>query len=329
MELRERVAFSGARIPEALRRVREELGVPECVILSTCNRVELYTAFPQNGARHQYQADRLERFLAQFHQLEPDFLSGRLYWRTQPDSVRHLFHVTSGLDSMVLGESEILGQVKEAYTQAVSCGTVGSVFHRLFQTAIRTGKEVRTKTRIGQGAISISSVAVELARKIFQSLATKTVLTIGAGQMGETTLSSLKAQGVRSILLANRSYETALRMAETFGGQAIPLERLETDLTRADMVIGSTAADRYLLTREQVRRVMTLRRQRPLFLIDISVPRNLDPEIGRLENVYLYDIDDLEGVASANRLKRQDEMVSCAKIIEAELGQFLSRFERE
>lgn len=329
VELRERVAFSGARIPEALRRVREELEVPECVILSTCNRVEMYAAFARNGAKPPTQADRLERFLAQFHQLEPDFLSGRLYWRTQPDSVRHLFHVSSGLDSMVLGESEILGQVKEAYSQAVSCGTVGSLFHRLFQTAIRTGKEVRTKTRIGQGAVSISSVAVELARKIFQSLATKAVLTIGAGQMGEATLTSLKNQGVKSILLANRSFEAALKMAEAFDGEPVRMEQLEAGLARADIVISSTSADRYLLTADPIRRVMVSRRQRPLFLIDISVPRNLDPEIGRLENVYLYDIDDLEGIASANRLRRQDEMVSCMEIIETGLGQFLSRFERE
>jgi len=322
VELREKLAFDPEELPEALAAVRRDLGIPECVILSTCNRVEMYTLLPElNG-----HASRLREFLARFHELDPSHLSDRFYWHLQPDSVRHLFRVAAGLESMVVGESEILGQVREAYQQAVVHGSVGPVFHRLFQTAIRTGKEVRAKTRIGQGAISVSSVAVELARRIFQDLKTKTILTLGAGQMGETTLRCLQGQGVASILVANRTAEAAEPLASAFGGKVVPLSELGQALTLADIVICSTAAREYLITQSQVRRIMTARRQRPLFLIDISVPRNLDPEVARLENVYLYNIDDLEEIASANRRIRLNEVTSCAAIVEDQLESFLTRF---
>ena len=322
VELRERLAFQAGDLPLALQFVRSRLEIPECAILSTCNRVELYTLLPELDGH----GGRLKRFLADFHRMKPEELSDRLYWYLQPDSVRHLFRVAAGLESMVLGESEILGQVREAYQQAVSCESAGPVFHRLFQTALRTGKEVRSKTRIGQGAISISSVAVELARRIFQDLRTKTILTVGAGQMGEATLQSLKGYGVGSILVANRSAETAQPLAQAVGGRVIGLPELGGALTQADIVICSTAANEYLLTRSEVRRIMSARRQRPLFLIDISVPRNLDPGIGQLENVYLYDIDDLEEIASANRQVRLNEVNTCAAIVEDQLEGFLSRF---
>ncbi|MBI3616236.1 MAG: glutamyl-tRNA reductase [Candidatus Omnitrophica bacterium] len=321
VELREQMAFREEELPEALTAVRRELKIPECVILSTCNRVELYTLLPElNG-----HAARLREFLARFHQLDPAHLSDRFYWHLQPDSVRHLFRVAAGLESMVLGESEILGQVREAYAQAAACGSVGPVFHRLFQTAIRTGKEVRTKTRIGQGATSVSSVAVELARRIFRDFRSKTILTLGAGQMGEAALRSLQDQGVGSVLVANRTLAAAEPLALAFKGKAVPLTELEPALIQADIVISSTAADHYLLTRAQVHRIMTARRGRPIFLIDISVPRNLDPKIAELENVYLYDIDDLEEIASANRRRRLDEVTSCAAIVEDQLENFLTR----
>ena len=324
VELRERLAFQEERLPEALNAVRDELGVPECVILSTCNRVELYTVLPKKNGH----ADELQRFLARFHEVDPSHLSNRFYWYLQPDSVRHLFRVSAGLDSMVLGESEILGQVRDAYTQAVAHGSVGSIFHQLFQAAIRTGKEVRTKTRIGQGAVSVGSVAVELARRIFQDLKSKTVLILGAGRMAETTVRSLRDQGVRSVLVANRTVETAVPLAEAVGGKVVPLTEVESALVQADIVIGSTAAGEYLLTQPQVRRIMEIRRQRPLFFIDISVPRNLDPEISRLENVYLYDIDDLQGIASANLQIRLNEVSACSQIIEEQMAEFMARLER-
>ncbi|MBI1953586.1 MAG: glutamyl-tRNA reductase [Candidatus Omnitrophica bacterium] len=322
VELRERLAFQKERVPEALARLRRELHIPECVILSTCNRVELYAFLPElNGHHH-----RLKEFLARFHQVEPQALGDRLYWHLEPSSIRHLFRVACGLESMVVGESEILGQVREAYQKGVSCGSVGEVFHRLFQTALKTGKAVRSKTRIGQGAVSVSSAAVELARRIFQDLPTKTVLTLGAGAMGEATLQSLKDQGLGRVLVVNRSPEAARQLAAVFGGEAVAWEDLEAAVVRADIVICSTASDRYLLTRRQVQPLVSNRPQRPLFLIDISVPRNLDPAIGDLENVHLYDIDDLEEIALANRRMRLNETGACTRILEEELERFLIRF---
>ncbi len=321
VELRERLYFQTEKLPHALGTVREELGVSECVILSTCNRVELYALF-SNG---QAEASSLKQFLARFHGLDLQELSPRLYWHLQPDSVRHLFRVASGLDSMVLGESEILGQVREAYLQAVSCGSVGKVFHRLFQTALRTGKEVRSKTRIGQGATSVSSVAVELARRIFQNVRTKTILTLGTGAMGQTTLQCLKEQGIAQVLVANRTYSKAESLAREVGGEALPFDELIRGLAQADIVLCSTGASEHLLAPAQIRQVMALRRQRPLFIIDISVPRNVDPQVGSLENVYLYNIDDLEGIASTNLQLRLKEVASGAAIIEAQLEDFMGR----
>lgn len=318
VELREKLAFQSEQLPTALRAIQQELGVAECVILSTCNRVEMYTVLPDRNDLNA--SHRAKRFLADFHRFDPTAWADPFYWYNQPDSVRHLFRVAAGLESMVVGESEILGQVRDAYSQAVTHGTVGSIFHKLFQTALRTGKEVRSKTRIGQGAISISSVAVELAHRIFQDFKSKTVLTIGAGDMGETTLRCLKQQGVGSILVANRSVETAAPLAQAVGGQVVALSELEWAVTQSDIVIGSTSADHFLLTQPQVRNIMAARRQKPLFLIDISVPRNLDPRIGALENVYLYDIDDLEGIASANRQMRLSEVDNCTAIIEAQMN---------
>ncbi len=321
VELRERVAFQKEQLPVALSALKKELFVSECVILSTCNRVELYAHAESIPELEQ----RMREFLAGFHGLNPRAIQNGLYWHRQPDSVRHLFRVAAGLDSMVIGESEILGQVREMYQQAVAAKSVGSIFNRLFQTALKTGKEVRSSTRIGQGAISISSVAVELARRIFQDISSKTILLIGAGQMGEATLNCLKGQGIRSILVANRTLETAVPLAESVGGQVVPFAQLESAAAQADIIICSTAADRFLLTRSQVRRMMGVRKQRPLFLIDISVPRNLDPQIARLENVYLYDIDDLEGIAASNLRMRLNETKVCAEIIEQELKEFLDR----
>ncbi len=322
VELRERLAFEASRLPEALTVVRQKLGIPECVILSTCNRVELYALLPELDGN----AVRLQRFLADFHRVDPASLGDRFYWYLQPVSVRHLFRVAAGLESMVLGESEILGQVREAYLQAVSCGSVGPVFHRLFQTALRTGKEVRAKTQIGQGAISVASVGVDLARSIFRDLKTKTILTLGTGQMGETTLRSLNEQGVGSLLLANRTAAVAEPLAQALGGQVVPWDRLHEALVEADIVICSTSAQEFVVTCPQLKGIMAARRQRALFLIDISVPRNLDPAIGKLENVYLYDIDDLEEIASANRRRRLDEVSACSTIVEGQMESFMTRF---
>lgn len=325
VEVRERVAVPPDRLPEVLTRLRRELGIPECVVLSTCNRVELYAALPEvNGHRA-----ALTEFLARFQALEPRVIEGKLYWHLQPQSVAHLFRVAAGLDSMVLGESEILGQVKEAYQRACDAGTVGCVFRGLFQQAFTAAKDVRTKTQIGHGAVSVSSVAVELARKIFSDLTTKAILIFGAGQMGEATLRCLIARGAQRVLVANRSYAHAQTLAAQIGGRPVPADDLTEALWAADILIGSTAADQYLLTCPQVAALMRQRRQRPFFLIDISVPRNLDPAIGTLENVYLYNIDDLQGIAAANLQRRVNELGACQAIIEARAERFMRWLDRD
>lgn len=321
VRLRERLHFSQHHLGRALTELRQALSLPECAILSTCNRVEIYALLPQlNGSRN-----RLTAFLSRFHRLESRSLDGHLYWYLQPDSVRHLFRVSAGLDSMVIGESEILGQVKSAYARAVEAGSVGPVFHRFFQTALRVGKQVRTATRINQGAVSVGSVAVELSRRIFRRLEDETVFIWGAGQMAEPMLALLRERGAGRIWVSNRTSERAERLAASVGGEVIRWERRDEALCAADIVICSTSADHFLLTADQLRRVMAARRQKPLFLVDISVPRNIDPQAGRLENVYLYDIDDLGGIVESNRKMRFRETERCAAIVEVETGTFLER----
>lgn len=318
VELRERVAFPPERLGDAMGRLRQELGISECVILSTCNRVEFYCVLQHlNGHRAS-----LAQFLSRWHAVDPAVVDSHLYWHLQPESVKHLFRVAAGLDSMVLGESEILGQVKEAYQRATDARSVGRVFRGLFQQAFTVAKDVRTKTQIGQGAVSISSVAVDLARKIFTDFSAKRILIFGAGQMGEATLRCLVQRGARDIFVANRSYAHAEQLAGQVGGRAVPADDLPEALRAADILICSTAADQYVLTKAQMQPLMRRRRQRPFFLIDISVPRNLDPTIGTLDNVYLYNIDDLEGIASANLQRRTQELAPSLALIEARAARF-------
>lgn len=326
VELRERLAVSPDRLPEVLARLKSELEIPERVILSTCNRVELYCAIGElDGHRA-----ALTRFLHQLalSAIDRGGLEERLYWHLQPESVTHLFRVAAGLDSMVLGESEILGQVKEAYQQAAEQQAVGRLFRQLFQQAFSVAKEIRTKTQIGRGAVSVSSVAVDLARKIFADLSTKRILIIGAGQMGEATLRCLIGRGARHVMVANRSYADAEALAAQLGGRPVPADDLSSALQAADIVIGSTAADHYVLVRPQVQSLMRQRRQRPFFLIDISVPRNLDPAIGTLDNVYLYNIDDLQGIAAANLQRRTEELGVCQALIEQRAQRFLRQLQQ-
>lgn len=324
VELRERVACPPERLGEAMGQARRELGVAECVILSTCNRVEWYCALPQlNGHRA-----ALTQFLSRWHAVEPATVETHCYWHLQPESVKHLFRVAAGLDSMVLGESEILGQVKEAYQRAAEAQSVGRVFRGLFQQAFTVAKDVRTKTRIGQGAVSISSVAVDLARKIFTDFSAKRIVIFGAGQVGEATLRCLVQRGARDIVVANRSYAPAEQLACQIGGRAVPADDLPEALRAADILICSTAADQHVLTKAQMQPLMRRRRQRPLFLIDLSVPRNLDPAIGTLDNVYLYNVDDLEGIAAANLQRRTQELAPSLALIDARAARFAAWLDR-
>jgi glutamyl-tRNA reductase len=325
IELRERLAFHREQLPATLRRLRVELGLEEAAILSTCNRVEIYAGVPQLGGA----VDRLQRFLSQHGRVELPHLAERLYSYTEPQSVRHLFSVTSGLDSMVLGEGEILQQVKHAYEWAKEAGATGKVLNVLFQRALNAAKAVRTQTAIGEGCTSIGSVAVELAEKIFGSLNRTTVLLIGAGKVGELALARLRERGVPDLRVLNRSSQRAQRIAESVAALAGGLERLSEQLAVADIVMTSTSAPEALITPREIVRAMRQRHQRSLCLIDLGVPRNIDPAVGRIENVYLFNIDDLQGLVEHAATQRALALQASQAIIDRKVDRFLSWWHEE
>jgi len=318
--LRERLAFRPEQIPAVLRTLREDVGLGEAVVLSTCNRVEIYAVVPElDGA-----LDQLERFLGRHGRVAGTELCARLYRYTEPQSVAHLFRVTSGLDSMVLGEGEILYQVKRAYELAQRHGATGKLFHGLFQRALNAAKAVRTQTSIGRGGTSVGTVAVELAEKIFGELSTATVLLVGAGKIGELALRRLAKRGVQEVRIMNRSRERAALLAKRYAGIPVPLEQLGEQLLEADILITSTTAPRYLLSREDVVAAMPKRHHRPLCVVDLGVPRNIEPAVGSLENVYLFDIDDLQGLITSRHEERQQAAVEAEAILEEKVARFIA-----
>jgi glutamyl-tRNA reductase len=321
VELRERLAFREEKLGEALARLRAEFGADEAVILSTCNRVEVYAA----GDPERLSPAPLMAFLAGFNAVDPAALRPHLYFHSGRAVVRHLFAVATSVDSMVVGEPQILGQVKQAYLVAAEHGATGKVLNSLFQAAIKVGKAVRARTPIGVGRVSVSSVAVELAESIFGGLASRTVLVLGGGDMAEQALLHLLESGATTALVANRTFERAQALAERHGGEAIPYERLEERLPGADVVIVSTAAPHYVLTRDQLRDALRRRRNAPLLVIDIAVPRNVDPAAAELENVFLYDIDDLEAVVSRNREERERAITDAFALIERHAAAFVEQ----
>lgn len=326
IELRERLAIPQEALPRVLGRLREEVGLREAAVLSTCNRVEIYGRAPELDGTMR----RLQQFLSAYANVEqPETLTSCLYSWAEPHSIRHLFAVTSGLDSMVLGESEILQQVKRAYESAKDHGATGKTLNALFQRALNTAKEVRTHTGIGRGCTSVGTVSVELAEKIFGHLSGAAVLLIGAGKIGELTLEHVATRGVRSIRMMNRSFERAAHLAETYHAAAVPLESLDAELRDADIVISSTSAPAYLLTRLEVAAAMRQRHQRPLCLVDLGVPRNIDPAAGALENVYLFDIDDLQGLVHHSLSEREQAMTASQAIIDRKVDRFLSWWHEE
>lgn len=325
LDVREQLAFGPDEIPPALRRLQRDHRLQEAAILSTCNRVELYASAEEvSGA-----VGRLSDFLSAQSGLPVDGLRGHLYSFSEPASVRHLFSVASGLDSMVLGEAEILRQVKDAYEWARGSGTAGKLFNALFQRALNAAKTVRAQTGIGQGHGSIGSVAVDLAGKIFRQLSGVTVLVIGTGKIGSLTLKRLIQRGVREVRLMNRSAERALAAAEELGGRALPWDRLSEQLAEVDLVITSTAATEYLLTPAHIAHAMRQRRQRALCVVDLGVPRNVDPTVGHLENVYLFDVDSLSGVVERATRAKQQVVDDCLRIIDRKVGLFLSWWQAE
>lgn len=315
--LREKLSFTEASAVACLERVRELGLAHEAAVLSTCNRVEFYHVWDRPDS-----FESITQFLSQFHKVHlPDFEKSLYFYRDQ-DAVRHLFRVTSGLDSMVMGETEILGQVKKAYAVASSLKSTGPILNGLFQRSFNVAKLLRTETKVHEGGLSVSSVAVQLAEKIFGDLSSRTVLLIGAGEMSEQTVQRLVHRGVKKIIASNRSFEKAESMAQRFQGRAVRLDDIGSVIHEVDIVISSTAAPHYLIRREDVARFMQDRRQRTLFMIDIAVPRDIDPEVNTLDNVYLYNIDDLKEVTEKNLEESLKERQKAEGMIETEVARF-------
>ena len=308
--VRERFAFVEADIPAVLGKLREQRIVEEAVILSTCNRVEIYAAAAQKPAAA---LAELRQFLVAHHQ-HPEPPEG-IYGLAEPQSVEHLFRVACGLDSMVLGETEILGQLKRAYEISLEHRHTGSRLNKAFQRAFHVAKHVRTETAIQRGSVSVASVAVELAERIFASLEQRHVMVIGAGDTSEKTARALLSRGVRHVVVANRSYENAAALAADLGGRATRFEDWAGEFEKIDIAISSTAAPQPILTRSKLEALMRLRKNRPLLLIDIAVPRDIDPEVNLMDNVYLYNIDDLQGIADESLRRRREEIARCERII--------------
>ena len=320
VEVRELLAFSESACAEGLRSLVDGEVVREGLIVSTCNRVEVVTATARNQLLQG--SERIADFLCRAKGLPRESLSAHLYQHVDDQAVRHLFRVASSLDSMVIGEPQVLGQVRRAYSQALKAGTAGRVLNRLVHHAFHVAKRVRAETGIAASAVSISYMAVELGKKIFGSLQGRSVLLIGAGEMAELSARHLVNAGVSRVLVTNRTAGSAQRLALEFGGESGSFDNLAEHLAEADVVICSTGADEYVVTAEMARAALERRRNRPAFFIDISVPRNVDPDVGRLPNLFVFDIDDLESVISSNIREREHEAQRAELIVDSEVMQF-------
>lgn len=320
VEIRERLAFSDEACADGLRRLVDGEVVREGLIVSTCNRVEILSA--TTSEQLETGTGRMAQFLDAAGELPSGFLNNHLYRHTNEEAVRHLFRVASSLDSMVVGEPQVLGQVRHAYSVAVEAGTAGRVLNRLVHHTFRVAKRVRNETGIAANAVSISYMAVELGKKIFDSLKGCTVLLIGAGEMAELSARHLVNAGASRVFIANRTEASARQIADEFGATTVPFDRLDQALSEADVVICSTGAPGYVLTESQARRALARRRNRPTCLIDISVPRNIDPAVSKVSNVFLFDIDDLESVICSNIREREREAERAELIVQSEVMQF-------
>jgi glutamyl-tRNA reductase len=321
VDVREKFAASADVLPQVLARLSARRELAEVMFLSTCNRVEVMAYADRDvseadATRAIREAIREHAGLASAAEIEP-----YVYARSGMDAVRHVFRVSASLDSMVLGEPQILGQVKDAYDAAMAAGTLKNYLGRCVHRAFTVAKRVRTETALGAGTVSISSVAVDLARKIFGDLSDHAVLLVGAGEMAEAAAKSL-GKGARSIRVCNRSFERAAALAATFGGSAAPLDALEEELTIADVVVTSTGSPTFVVTRDMVKRAMKVRKGRTLFFIDIAVPRNVEPSVHKIDNVYVYNVDDLEHQVAEGMKARHGEVAAAERIVEVEVAEF-------
>jgi glutamyl-tRNA reductase len=321
VELRERLAVHPSRLRCQGCRLKVSGGLAEVVLLSTCNRVEVYGVAPVvNGNIH--------RLFEQLTASDLDF-APHLYIKQGVEAAEHLFSVAGGMESMVLGETEITGQVKQAYLAAQEAGLTGPVTNRLFQTALQAAKEIRTHTNVGRGSTSVGSVAVELAERIFDyDLSSKAVMIIGAGKMGEACVRHLAKKGARSVLVSNRSYDRAVNLAAQISGRALRFDECLQAMSEVDIVVSSTGSPETILSRSQVESVMRSRGSRPLFLIDIAVPRDIETAVEQLENVYLYNVDHLEAIVRENVRQREQELVRCRQIIADRVAALMARLAR-
>jgi len=322
VQIREKLAFqSEDNIRKALKQLIQLEGINETVIFSTCNRVEIYI-YSDNADKDSI-VNRVKNFLSDFHHIEIRDFENYLYIYKNKETVEHLFKVTSSLDSMILGEPQITGQVKDSYEIALSERTTSLILNHLMNRALFTAKRVRNETRIGENPVSVSYAAVGLIKKVFDELSRKTVLLVGAGEMAELALKHLIGIGVNNIYVINRTYDRAKELAKDFNGVALPFDNLKELLTKVDIVICSTGAPNYVITFQMIKEIMPLRKYKPLFFIDISVPRNIDPSINEIDNVYLYNIDDLQDVVDSNLLERKKESDKALKIVKEETEKFM------
>jgi glutamyl-tRNA reductase len=321
VEVRELLAFSDAALPVALAQLKSHAGVAEALILSTCNRVEIVVASDEGVDLRAV----IGEFLAQTRQASAASLGSCLYHHDGSQAIHHLFRVAASLDSMVVGEPQILGQLKAAYAAAKAQGAVAGLLDNILSRAFGVAKRVRSETGIGQMAVSISYAAVELARKIFGSLDGKTVMIVGAGKMSELSARHLRRSGASHIFVTNRTYDRALELANLFQGTPVEYTKFLSLLPEVDILIASSAAPHYILHKAEMQHVIAVRRNKPMFLIDISVPRNIAPEVNEVDNVFLYDIDDLQGVVNANLREREKEAGRAEEIIAEEVERMLAR----
>ena len=319
IEVREKVAFNGPKLTEALNRLKDYPHVKEHIILSTCNRVEIYAAVDDLDSGK----ESINRFISDFHGISRDLLNKSLYIHIGADSVRHIYRVGAGLDSMVLGEPQILGQLKTAFDAALKNKTTGVFLNKLMRKSVSVAKRIRTETGIAESAVSISFAAIELAKKIFEDVSQKSFMLIGAGEMAELAAKHLLNLGVKDVYVTNRTTERAEELAKEFNGKVILFDNFPLELRFCDIVICSTGAPDYILKKDEMHRIMKDRKQKPVFIIDISVPRNIDPLIDELDNVYLYDVDNLQGIVHTNIQERAKEAEKGEKIVDEEIDVFI------
>ena len=318
VEIRERLTFDSSALGEAMSQLQKKKSILENIIISTCNRTEIYAVVDQLHTGRYY----IKEFLSEWFEIDQAEFSPYIFIYEQDGAMNHLFQVACGLNSMVVGETQILGQVRASFLEAQAIESSGTVFNQLFKQAVTLAKKAHTETDIGANAVSVSYAAVELAKKIFGTLDNKNVLILGAGKMGELAIQNLYSNGAKNVTVINRTFEKAQSLADRFEGQAKSLSELQCALIDADILISSTGASSFVITKSMMNTVEKIRKGKPLFMVDIAVPRDLDPALAELDSVFLYDIDDLEGIVEANLQERQREAAKIMLMIEQEIVEF-------